>query len=66
MDKDSMQSAVIKLIEKYIPDRNDLKELIKEDTDSVKYIVAEIDRYKTKSYEEVDLDIIKDVFFFWG
>ena len=61
-----MQNELIKLIEKYIPNRNDLKDLIMEDTDSVKYILAEIDRYKTDVYDQQDLEVIKDIFFYWG
>ncbi len=53
------------LISKYLIDRNDLSELITYDLDSVKYILSEIDKGKKSAYEKADLDLLKDISFYY-
>mgnify|MGYP001051915584 FL=1 len=53
------------LIGKYLIDRNDLSELITYDLDSVKYILSEIDKGKKNEYEKADLDLLKDISFYY-
>lgn len=53
------------LISKYLIDRNDLLELIMYDLDSVKYILSEIDKGKKSEYEKADLDLLKDISFYY-
>lgn len=65
MDRKQLQQNVIYLIDKYIPDRGDLKILIKEDIDSVKYILAQIEKYKSKEYMDEDLELIQDIVFYY-
>ena len=63
MDKEQLKQNMKYLIEKYLNGRDDLVELIMQDTDSVKYILSEIDREKKGDYEEKDLDMIQDIAF---
>lgn len=65
MNREEIILKVEYLVEKYVPERKDLVELIKEDIDSVKYILAEIGRYKTREYDNNDKEIIKDIAFFY-
>lgn len=53
------------LIGKYLNGRNDLVELASHDTDSVKYILSEISKGKKKDYDKEDINIIKDISFFY-
>ena len=53
------------LINKYLYKRDDLVELIMRDSDSVKYILSEISQGKIKDYDEEDLDMIKDIAFYY-
>lgn len=46
MNVKQLQQSLIYLIEKNISDREDLKKLIREDADSAKYLLAQIDKYK--------------------
>ena len=50
---------------KYLYERNDLVELIMRDSDSVKYILSEISKGKKGDYDEEDLDLIKDISFYY-
>lgn len=65
MDKEQLKQNMKYLIEKYLNGRDDLVELIMQDTDSVKYILSEIDREKKGDYEEKDLDMIQDIAFYY-
>lgn len=65
MDRKKLQRNIIYLIDEYIPDRSDLKKLIKEDIDCVKHILAEIDKYKRKEYINEDLELIQDIVFYY-
>lgn len=65
MDKKQLQHNVIYLIDKYIPDRCDLKKLINEDSDSVKYILAQIDKCKSEEYVDEDIELIQDIVFYY-
>ena len=42
-----------------------LVELIMRDSDSVKYILSEISKGKKGDYDEEDLDLIKDISFYY-
>ena len=53
------------LVGKYLDERNDLVELAIQDTDSTKYILSEISKGKKRDYDKEDVDIIKDISFFY-
>ncbi len=53
------------LLRKYLPEREDLTELVRKDTDSIKYVMAQISRYKKKEYDNDDRDIIKEIAFYY-
>lgn len=65
MNVKQLQQNLIYLIEKYISDREDLKKLICEDADSAKYILAQIDKYKSCEYTDDDMELIKDIVFYY-
>ena len=65
MGEEQLKQNMKYLIEKYLNGRDDLVELIMQDTDSVKYILSEIDREKKGDYEEKDLDMIQDIAFYY-
>ena len=53
------------LVCKYLDGRNDLVKLAMQDTDSAKYILSEISKGKKKDYDKDDVDMIKDISFFY-
>ena len=53
------------LVKKYLPEREDLTELVREDTDSIKYVMAQISKCKKKEYDNDDRDIIKEIAFYY-
>ena len=53
------------LVNKYAPQRVELIELLKQDTDSVKYVLAEIDKEKIIPYQSNDIALIQDIFFYY-
>ena len=63
MDKKKLINNVKYLVNKYLDERNDLVELIIQDSDSVKYILSEISNGKKKDYDKEDLELIKDISF---
>lgn len=65
MDRKSMQKSIIYLIDKYSSEREELKQLIISDKDSVKYVLSQIDYYKIKEYDQNDLDLIQDIVFYY-
>ena len=65
MDKKKLINNVKYLVNKYLDERNDLVELIIEDSDSVKYILSEISNGKKKDYDKEDLELIKDISFYY-
>ena len=65
MDEKMLINNVKYLVNKYLNERNDLVELIMQDSDSVKYILSEISKGKKRDYDEVDLDLIKDIAFYY-
>lgn len=65
MSKEEVISKIEYLVLKYVPERSDLIELINKDIDSIKYVLAEISRYKKNEYGENDKEIIKDIAFFY-
>ena len=54
------------LIYKYMPSREDLITLIHNDPDSVKYILSEIDKNKICMYSDNDLDLIKEIVYYYA
>ena len=50
MNKLELIDNIIKLVNRYIPNRVDLVDLIKNDIDSTKYIMSEIDKHKKMDY----------------
>ena len=65
MDKKKLINNVKYLVNKYLDERNDLVELIIQDSDSVKYILSEISNGKKKDYDKEDLELIKDISFYY-
>ncbi len=65
MDKKTLIKNITYLIAKYLNERNDLIELIQQDSDSVKYILSEINKYKSIEFEEKDYSLIKDISFYY-
>lgn len=66
MNNKQMQSNIEYLLNKYIPERQDLKKLVKKDFGCVKYILAEIDMHKTQDYADEDLKLIRDIAFYYA
>lgn len=65
MDEKILIENVKYLVSKYLTERNDLVELIMKDSGSVKYILSEISKGKKRDYEEGDLNMIKDISFYY-
>ncbi len=65
MNKQELIDNITKLVNRYIPNRIDLIDLIKNDTDSTKYIMSEIDKYKNMDYSDEDLDLLKDIAYYY-
>lgn len=65
MDKKKLINNVKYLVNKYLDERNDLVELIIQDSDSVKYILSEISNGKKKDYDKEDIELIKDISFYY-
>lgn len=65
MNKQELIDNITKLVNRYIPNRIDLVDLIKNDTDSTKYIMSEIDKYKKMDYLDEDLDLLKDIAYYY-
>ena len=65
MDEKKLTENVKYLVDKYLDERNDLVELVMQDTDSIKYILSEISKGKKRNYDKEDIDIIKDTSFYY-
>lgn len=65
MDEEKIKQNIKYLVKKYLDGRDDLVELFMQDTDSVKYILSEIDKGMKGDYEEKDLDMIKDIAYYY-
>ena len=65
MKKEELISNMTYLVNKYAPQRVELIELLKQDTDSVKYVLAEIDKEKIIPYQSNDIALIQDIFFYY-
>lgn len=65
MDEKMLIENLKYLVGKYLDERNDLVELAIQDTDSTKYILSEISKGKKRDYDKEDVDIIKDISFFY-
>lgn len=61
MDEKRLIKNTIYLLSKYLHDRTDLAELIRQDSDSVKYILSKIDKEKQIEYDDADLALIKEI-----
>lgn len=50
----------------YIEDKEFAKELVKYiEPKKIKYVLAELDKYKKKSYSVEDVELIKDIYFYY-
>lgn len=56
---------VVYLINKYLPERSDLVDLIKQDTRSVKYIMYQIEIGNERAYDEKDSELVQDIAFYY-
>lgn len=65
MDEKQLVKNMIYLLSKYLHDRNDLSELIQQDSGSVKYILSEIGNKKQLAYDDADLALIKEISFYY-
>lgn len=67
MDPKKLIQNIKYLVEKYLDERDDLVELIIQDPagDCVKYIFSEINKGKKIDYEEKDLDMIREIAFYY-
>lgn len=65
MDKKMLIENVVYLINKYLPERSDLVDLIKQDTRSVKYIMYQIEIGNERAYDEKDSELVQDIAFYY-
>ena len=65
MNNQELIYNITKLVKRYVPNRDDLIDLIKNDIDSTKYILSEIDNYKYMDYLNEDLEILKDIAYYY-
>ena len=65
MNEEQLIESIKYLVDKYLNDKNDLVELIIQDTDSVKFVLSEINKNKNREYEESDVDMLKDISFYY-
>ena len=65
MDEKQLIENMLYLLAKYLHDRNDLADLIQQDSDSVKYILSEINKLKQTEYDDADLALIKEISFYF-
>ena len=65
MDEKKLIENIKYLVNKYLDERNDLVEMVMQDSDSVKYILSEISKGKKRDYDQEDIDIIKDISFYY-
>lgn len=65
MDEKTLIENISYLVTKYLSERNDLMDLIQQDSGSVKYILSEISKYSNMEFEEKDSSLIKDISFYY-
>lgn len=65
MDEKTLIENISYLVTKYLSERNDLMELIQQDSGSVKYILSEISKNSNMEFEEKDSSLIKDISFYY-
>ena len=65
MDEKKLIENIKYLVNKYLINRNDLIEMILSDIDSVKYVMAEINKGRDREYERNDLVIIKEISYYY-
>lgn len=65
MDEKTLIENISYLVTKYLSERNDLMELIQQDSGSVKYILSEISKNRNMEFEEKDSSLIKDISFYY-
>jgi hypothetical protein len=65
-EKDLLQS-LRRIIESYVADAEKKEELLSEVVSTkVKYVLAELEKYRSHEVTEADGEIIKDLFFHFG
>ncbi len=65
MNISQLNQSITYLINKYLPSRDDLIILIHNDSDSVKYILSEIDRNRICKYSDDDLNLIREIVYYY-
>ncbi len=66
MEKDELQIRLDYLVSKYIKEDSLIEQLKLQIVKSkVKYVLAEIDSNKVEAYSETDIDLIKDIVFYF-
>lgn len=65
MDEKTLIENISYLVTKYLSERNDLMDLIQQDSGSVKYILSEISKNRNMEFEEKDSSLIKDISFYY-
>ena len=66
MDDSQLKQSMAYLINKYTLNRENLITLIYSDPDSVKYILSEMDANRTCVYSDEDLDLIKEIAYYYA
>lgn len=67
MNKNEMKMKMNTIINKYVENAEVVDELIKYvESAKIKYVLAEIDKYKTCEYSPEDIKMIKDIYFYFG
>lgn len=68
MNKFELQRNIEYLVIKYIIDefkKIELISIIKQDSDSAKFILAELSIHKKSEYEKSDIEIMKDIAYYY-
>lgn len=68
MNELELQRNIEYLVNKYVIDdikKGELISMIKEDSDSAKFILAELSIHKKSEYEKSDIEIMKDIAYYY-
>ena len=65
MSREEFIDNMILLVNRYVPDRSNRISMIKENVDSTRYVLSEIDKYKRNNYTSEDLTLLKDIGFYY-
>ena len=65
MSREEFIDDMILLVNRYVPDRSNRISMIKENVDSTRYVLSEIDKYKRNNYTSEDLTLLKDIGFYY-